>query len=164
MKISSIQIRKLIRESNLIEGITGEKEIDQSIVAWYYLMDLLMPLTHQAVRKTQKIITINQANLSPGERGYYRDMAQVNVRVGTYFPPDYSQVAQLMDSWLKQYEDLGPWEAHKRFEAIHPFADGNGRTGRMLMWWHEIREGLEPTLIRAKDRQDYYDKLSASRV
>lgn len=35
--------------------------------------------------------------------------------------------------------------------------DGNGRTGRMLMWWQEIQQGKEPTLITFNNRREYYD-------
>jgi Fic family protein len=153
------RMRALIRESNAIEGINDPKEVDQSLIAWDWLCDWNMPLTHGAICKVQKLITLNQDELQPHMRGHYRDMAKINVRVGNHYPPEYGFVPNLMDNWLLDYAELGPWEAHKRFEHIHPFVDGNGRTGRMLMWWQEIESGLKPTMIHAADRASYYARL-----
>jgi len=88
-------------------------------------------------------------------------MARVDVRVGAYRPPAYALVPGLMDNWLLDYEELGPWRAHVRFEKVHPFVDGNGRTGRLLLWRQEILLGKEPTLIKAADRLSYYRRLAA---
>lgn len=153
-----------IRQSNLIEGIDDPKEDEQSMVAWLILNgapNLSLGLIH----KVQKVVTLHQTDLAPNERGYIRGIAgnNVDVRVGGYNAPSYKLVPSLMDNWLLDYDYLGPWEAHVRFEKIHPFVDGNGRTGRMLMWWQEVKLGQEPTLIEADKRQEYYKKLVAGR-
>ena len=117
-------------------------------------------LTHGLICKVQKVITLHQPDLRPRERGFYRDMAQVDVRIGSYHPPTHALIPSLMENWLLDHESLGLWRAHVRFEKIHPFVDGNGRTGRMLMWWQEIRAGEEPTLLKAADRVFYYRRLA----
>ena len=48
---------------------------------------------------------------------------------------------------------------HHRFVQIHPFADGNGRTGRALMNWHLIRHGYLPIAVTSKDRPGYIHAL-----
>jgi Fic family protein len=69
-----------------------------------------------------------------------------------------------MDFWLDLMPQRTPWVNHVGFETIHPFADGNGRTGRMLMWWQEVQAGQTPTLFKAADRQRYYADLSSTRL
>lgn len=51
------------------------------------------------------------------------------------------------------------FEAHYRLTAIHPFADGNGRTARLLMNLVLLRAGYPPVAIRPEDRKTYLDSL-----
>ena len=48
---------------------------------------------------------------------------------------------------------------HAKFENIHPFADGNGRTGRLVMNYLLVRLGHPPITIHEEDRKGYYDAL-----
>lgn len=145
-----------IYNSNLIENIDDPEADAQSCEAWAYLLQQ-KELTPDIICKLQKMITLSQADLMPNERGYYRDMAKVNVYMSGSVPPLYHMVKPLMDNWLLDYKELPPLAAHIRFEKIHPFVDGNGRTGRMLMWWQERQAGLEPTLIKYEERDKYYE-------
>ena len=49
---------------------------------------------------------------------------------------------------------------HEKFEKIHPFYDGNGRTGRMLSNLILIQNNLPPLIIENKKRKEYYEVLS----
>ena len=97
--------------------------------------------------------------MDQGEAGRYRSIA---VRVGNYLPPTPNEVSglmfELLDWWNKRSTGLSPVLSsailHYRFEAIHPFADGNGRTGRALALWELYRRGFDTHHIFSVD--EYY--------
>jgi Fic family protein len=70
----------------------------------------------------------------------------------------------LLLGWYKEYEDkLHPLVLatlfHHKFEKIHPFMDGNGRVGRMLLNYILMKKNHPPVIIRKKFRNDYLDCL-----
>lgn len=87
------------------------------------------------------------------------------VRVGAYVAPDWHDITRLMSQLMKFVNEtkLNPVElaarAHYRFEKIHPFGDGNGRIGRLIMnsiLWHD---GYPILIIEFKKRKFYYRGL-----
>lgn len=112
--------------------------------------------------------------MDQGEAGSYRSMA---VRVGHYMPPPPDEVSglmfELLDWWNTRAAGLSPVLSsailHYRFESIHPFADGNGRTGRALALWELYRRGFDTHHIFSvdeyywEDRPRYYEALEAVR-
>jgi Fic family protein len=112
--------------------------------------------------------------MDQGRAGRYRDM---RVRVGAYLPPPPEQVsglmAELFDWWNKDAAQWSPVISsaviHYRFEEIHPFADGNGRTGRALALWELYRRGFDTHHIFSvdefywEDRPRYYEALDRVR-
>jgi Fic family protein len=112
--------------------------------------------------------------MGQGEAGKYRMIA---VRVGSYLPPPPDAVSGLMFEllgwWSTAAKKLSPVLSsailHYRFESIHPFADGNGRTGRALALWELYRRGFDTHHIFAvdeyywEDRPKYYAALQGVR-
>lgn len=112
--------------------------------------------------------------MDQGEAGTYRMIA---VRVGNYLPPPPDAVSglmfELLEWWNGTAAKLSPVLSsailHYRFEAIHPFADGNGRTGRALALWELYRRGFDTHHIFAvdeyywEDRPAYYAALQGVR-
>ena len=108
--------------------------------------------------------------MDQGEAGKYRMIA---VRVGKYLPPPPDAVSglmfELLEWWSTAAQKLSPVLSsailHYRFEAIHPFADGNGRTGRALALWELYRRGFDTHHIYSvdeyywEDRPQYYAAL-----
>jgi Fic family protein len=112
--------------------------------------------------------------MDQGSAGAYR---RISVRVGGHFPPHPDDVSPLMrellEWWNTRAVEISPVLSsailHYRFEDIHPFADGNGRTGRALALWELYRRGFDSHHIFSvdeyywEDRPAYYAALALVR-
>lgn len=151
---------EMVHESNKIEGFPDSPEMDlASLKALESLsiLDTEVGLNHLIIRKIQEDITSPQSELWNKHKGNYRSATMTDVSVGGHSTPRYYEVDDLMEQWLRNFNARTPKQNHIEFERIHPFADGNGRTGRILMWWQEMADGGEPTVIRYDDRWEYYN-------
>ncbi len=130
-------------------------------------------ITHAEVLKLHSIIAASV--MDQGTPGRYRE---IRVRVGKYLPPPPEMVsglmAELLEWWNNRAAEWSPVVSsaviHYQFEDIHPFADGNGRTGRALALWELYRRGFDTHHIFSvdefyhRDRSRYYAALAHVRV
>jgi Fic family protein len=96
---------------------------------------------------------------------------RVNVRISgsRHVPPRMEKVVDEMEEMMKEYEDrdlkgedvliLGTW-LHHTFESVHPFSDGNGRVGRLLLNLHFLKHNWPPVHIVPPDRDRYLDCMN----
>lgn len=161
MRYTKKQIREAIKESNAIEQVYTEKAIEDSIQAWewldeecsqksFSLMDIL--IVHKIIMK----------NLEPFIAGKLRAELKVDVSVGGRQAKRYYDVPNAIANWITDVKNV-VWDEdtiqhfHIVFENIHPFADGNGRTGRLLYYWMRQEAGLPINIIYEKEKQTYYE-------
>ncbi len=86
--------------------------------------------------------------------------------LGGMRPPDWTDVQPRMTDWVEEANHLTRDDLevpvrvamiHADFERIHPFLDGNGRAGRLVMNLVLLRRGFPPAIIRKRDRSRYLD-------
>ena len=143
-----------IRESNLIEAIDDKKEDHRCLRVWQELQGKELSVT--------TILWIHRRVMWVLHRSIAGHWRECNVQVGSHIPTDWRNVPCQIQTWVRNNEypygrnDESIRQGHIDFETIHPFRDGNGRVGRILMNWQRKNAGLEPLLIKASERASYY--------
>ena len=68
-----------------------------------------------------------------------RDREGLDVRVGKHFPPRGGPSVRaaliVLLNAVNEANSASPWDMHVRYEQLHPFTDGNGRSGRAIWYW-----------------------------
>jgi len=151
--IKEEDLTEFLVQSNFIENERTQQAHDDARLAWEYLL-LLDELTVRTLLRTHEWIL---TNLAPHWAGHYRDGW---VRVGSRVCAPPEKVPGLMQDLIKihpdSWDDIKLW--HIRFENVHPFFDGNGRTGRIIMNWQRIKQGLPLLIIHEGTEQHEYYK------
>ena len=110
--------------------------------------------------------TINQ-DIKDTE-GYRK--VQVFINGTEYIPPEAERVPNLMNYYVYNYNHdeqdvfMKIAEYHIEFERIHPFEDGNGRTGRLLLNYELIKNNEYPIVITKDDRVQYFEFLNKQNI
>lgn len=153
----------------VLEGITiDQKPLKDHLEAvghrdaFQYVLEMVQQkenLSERLIREIHSLVLINQ----PQDKGVYRRVP-VTIMGSGYEPVQPYLIPVRMEQLLVRYHEekfLHLVERvalfHLEFEAIHPFIDGNGRTGRLLVNLELMKAGHPPIDIKFADRRRYYD-------
>lgn len=145
-------------------------ETSNHFVAFDYLLDTIdYPLSNEIIKEFHRIL---KTGTSDAVKSWFRigDWKKLANEVGgveTTLPENVEAEMNELNNWycscgLNQqfsvsFEDIV--EYHYRFEKIHPFQDGNGRVGRLIMFRECLRNNLIPFIIDERHKQFYYRGL-----
>lgn len=147
------EIVDFLEESNAIEGVHSDEALTDAAVAWERATQF-KALGPKEILELHKEL---MGRISPEIAGQFRKVA---VRVGTWIAPNPGMINRLLYQWSMNHGRAKMWEqiksAHVAFEKIHPFEDGNGRIGRIIMNWQCVKAGLPIVNIHVGDEQKSY--------
>ena len=143
------EAKNLARVSEYIKGKLSAKNVDKDLILLLHKMLI--------------------SNIDEGIAGRFRKQREY-VRVGTYIAPAPEHVEAMIDAELLEYsgrhteyflEKIAKF--HLEFEHIHPFCDGNGRIGRVLINYQLMQLEFPPIIIRDKEKAAYYKSFGEYR-
>lgn len=161
-----------LRETAMIlsEGITiAEKPIKEHLEAIGHkdAFDYILEIADRKTELSERVIKEIHSLVLMADRenrGIYRRVP-VMIMGSEYTPPQPYLVPKEMEQLIIDHNEIiGTADVissaallHLKFESIHPFIDGNGRTGRLLLNFELMKNGLLPVNIKFTDRVKYYD-------
>ena len=141
-------------------------EVENTKRAYNFLKKYKGEVSSVLIKKIHYHLTYNILNEDSGQ---FRKI-QVYMGGSQHKPPSADKVQNEMKvlmRWIKNHQDLHPIVLsayiHHHFIAVHPFIDGNGRTGRLLLNFMLMKSGFPPVCIRLKERIKYIDLLEKAR-
>ncbi|MBU1179373.1 Fic family protein [Patescibacteria group bacterium] len=156
MEVSrNVPVREIFEAKNLaqvfgyIKQKINEKNIDEELILLLHKMLI--------------------SNIDEGIAGRFRKQHEY-VRVGTHIAPAPEHISAMIGSVLLEYSSNHSsyflekiTKFHLEFEHIHPFCDGNGRIGRVLINYQLMQLGFPPVIIRDKEKAVYYKSFEEYR-
>lgn len=126
------------------------------------------PLSHELIKryhyKLKSGVFEDIANGYP--IGEYKNRRNIVSDITTALPEDvHARMTTLLDEYnaADKHDLHGLAKFHADYEAIHPFQDGNGRTGRMIIFRECLYHGIAPFIIEDANRPEYLDALKSYR-
>jgi len=151
------------------KDIVEQLEVKNHQAAWRYLLNYLAgPPSNINEKLILKLHSILMNGIKDDAGSYRKHRVRI---VGAYVPTaSYLKVPRLMKKMVKninrQNKDIiiHVAGAHSRFEQIHPFSDGNGRVGRLILQGMLLLKNLPPAIIKQEKKRVYHSCLRKSQL
>ena len=143
------------------EALNGKETLD-------FLKKYKGKMTIELIEKINGILTKNTGVIYPGRIRFF----PVKIEGAEHIPPDEKEVPKLLKEMIDFYysnkNKFHPFVMacliHAEFVEIHPFEDGNGRTGRALMNWVLMKSAYPKMYIPVSKRQKYYEAIDLHNI
>lgn len=148
---------------------TEQREAINHQSALYFLLDELAKPDFKFTPELIKAVHLRMMNGVISDAGEWRNHS---VRIRGAFVPlaNYLKISELINKWCNLVNGETTDKiallatSHAQFEKIHPFSDGNGRTGRLLLFALALHLGLVPPILKKERRLAYYKYLELAQM
>jgi len=162
-KIPPEKVREIIDKGDTRYYNRNEvKEVQNSIIAFEYLKKSFK-FNLNSIKRLYHILTngLTRENNLPYPKGFKKESNIVG-NSETAKPEEVEEELKELMEWYKSNKNkihplILAFEFHKRYESIHPFLDGNGRTGRLIMNKILISNGYSPITIYKDNKAAYFN-------
>ena len=167
-KLSKDETR-YIYETNTIDGTKNVNDIIETVnhfKCFDHMLDSIMePLSERLIKEYHRILKSNTAdsNLDWFAVGDYKKATNTVGGLETCKPEQVSENIRNLLYWYDNLEEITLehiTDFHFRFERIHPFQDGNGRVGRLILFRECLRNNIIPFIVDESHKMYYYRGLS----
>jgi len=141
-------------------------EVENTKKTYYFMKKHRGKVSVPFIKKIHYHLTHNTLD---EQSGIFRSI-QVYMGGSKHYPSKPKEISKEMRTllrWMTTHKDIHPVllaaYVHHFFIAIHPFVDGNGRTGRLLLNFMLMKTGFPPICIRGREKIQYTDYLEAAR-
>lgn len=162
----------------LYNKVTGDRVLDLDEIfevknheeAFYYVLSELQNEESLSLPGIKKIHALLTDRLQQ-DKGKFKSCSNV-IKGADFKTASVSDTTLLMQHWVEnlhsrlaavsdgqEKRDIIS-KAHIEFERVHPFSDGNGRTGRMLMNYSLLEQGFSPVVIQSQEKKEYISCLA----
>ncbi len=167
-KIPEEAVKRIIETGNLNYKNKNEaREALNSIDAFEYLKDFNFNLA--SIKRLYYILT--KKLLMENKNLYPKGFKKVDLVVGNSPTSDPKKVKKELEELIKWYKEnkgkihplILAYDFHLEYERIHPFRDGNGRTGRLILNKILIQNGYPPIIVYKDNKEAYFNAIEKAR-
>ena len=166
--LSQSETRMVLEDGITVGGKTMREHLE--VTNHKCAMDRLESLVSKSEIEIVDILNLHALildRIDHSNAGSYR-IGRVYISGSSFIPPKPSALPDMMKEFVRMF-NLKPEIAveqaallHMEFVNMHPFTDGNGRTARLLLNLHLMRNGYPPIVIKKVDRRRYIDAIVSS--
>lgn len=169
-RIPREKVAEIIETGNTkYNNLNEVKEVENTIKAMDYIYSGFK-FNLASIKRLYYILTkeLKMENNSLYPRGF-KAISNIVGNSPTTPPEHVEQELKSLVSWYKNGKNrihplLLAFDFHKNYEFIHPFLDGNGRTGRLIMNKIFIQGGYFPVIVFAQNKRSYFNTLAKART
>jgi Fic family protein len=140
-------------------------ETSNHFIAFDYLLDTIdAPLTNDIIKELHRILKTGTSDSAKNRFGIgeWKKLPNEVGGIRTTLPENVEKEMNNLNDWYNSLPQIvfeNIVEYHYRFEIIHPFQDGNGRVGRLIMFRECLRNNIIPFILDDNHKQFYYRGL-----